>query len=123
MSSGVVSPPPPLMVARVAASLQGKTKRFRKFSTPSISRANSSMFGAEKDLDAVRVTIHRGLAGRERCVFGSLTIAIKSRTPSLARSASNSAPNGGAVDPGNDRSDAPRATDPGPTERFLDRHT
>jgi len=58
------------------------------------------MFGAEKDLDAVRVTIHRGLAGRERCVFGSLTIAIKSRTPSLARSASNSAPNGGAVDPG-----------------------
>src|SRR2546421_3378171 len=58
------------------------------------------VFGAEKGLDAVRVTIHRGLDGRERCEFGAVTIAITSRTPSLALRASNSPPNGGAADPG-----------------------
>src|SRR2546430_1307888 len=81
------------------------------------------MFGAEKGLDAVRVTIHRGLDGRERCDFGSLTIAIKSRTPSPALRASNSPPNGGAAGPGMTRADRRVRRTPGPRSASSTRTT
>ena len=57
------------------------------------------MLGTKKVLDAVSVAIHRGLDGDENCRLGSLTIAKESRTPSLARRLSNSAPSG-VSDPG-----------------------